>query len=100
MINRQKVQTTLKSIVDSVYFQPPESVKLQYPCIIYDLSTIKSNYANNAVYNIHDGYSITYITKKADDPNLEKLAMIPCIRHDRTYVTEGLYHHVFYLSNN
>lgn len=97
MLNRMKVQTILTEIVDNVYFQPPESVKLKYPCIIYDLSEIRPEYANNSVYNIHDAYSITYITRKADDMNLAKVAMIPCVRHDRTYMSDGLYHHVFYL---
>lgn len=99
MLDRVKVQNMLKSIVPNVYFQPPESVKIEYPCVIYDLSQIKPMYANDSVYNIHDAYSITYITRKADDLNLAAMATIPCIRHDRTYVSEGLYHHVFTLSN-
>lgn len=98
MLNRLKVQTMLKSIVNNVYFQPPESVKISYPCVIYDLANIRSDYANNSVYNIHDGYTITYITKSADDQNIEKFALISGIRHDRSYTSDGLYHHVFTLN--
>ena len=30
-----------------VYFQPPESKKLHYPCIVYNRATGLSNYADN-----------------------------------------------------
>ena len=30
----------------NAYFQPPESVKMNYPAIVYALSNIKSLYAN------------------------------------------------------
>ena len=37
---RSDFQTVLESIpgVEKVYFQPPESVKLVYPCILYEYS--------------------------------------------------------------
>lgn len=97
MLNRLQVQTTLKSVVTNVYFQPPESIKIQYPCVVYSLNGIDSIYADDNVYKLHDSYMITYITKKADDTKVEELAMIPKIRYDRLYTSDGLYHHVYTL---
>ena len=33
---RLDLQSYLKTLTANVYFQPPENVKLNYPCIIYD----------------------------------------------------------------
>ena len=32
------------------YFQPPESVKMSYPAIVYSLDDIDKTYANDGVY--------------------------------------------------
>lgn len=34
----------------NAYFQPPASVKLNYPCIVYSKSGIVKNNANNKLY--------------------------------------------------
>ena len=34
----------------NVYFQPPESVKMNYPAIVYSRSDIENDHANNQVY--------------------------------------------------
>ena len=49
---RSDFQTVLESIpgVEKVYFQPPESVKLVYPCILYEYSRASHIYADNITY--------------------------------------------------
>ena len=34
----------------NAYFQPPESVKMNYPAIVYGLDSIENTYANDGVY--------------------------------------------------
>ena len=33
-----------------VYFQPPESVKMRYPAIVYNLDYIENKHADDGVY--------------------------------------------------
>ena len=57
----------------NVYFDPPESFKLQYPCIVYSFETNNDRYADDSCYNRLKRYTITYITKDADDTKLKYL---------------------------
>ena len=47
-----RLQETLETILGSenVYFQPPESYKIEYPCIIYERANIKAIKADNIGY--------------------------------------------------
>lgn len=48
------------------YFDPPESTKLKYPCIIYSRQNGDSKYANDSLYGYVKSYSITVI-----DPDID-----------------------------
>ena len=52
MDSRPNLQTKLEQILGSrnVYFQPPESIKLNYPAIVYKRSNIQNTFADNEVY--------------------------------------------------
>ena len=52
MRSRLELHDILVEILGSrcVYFQPPEKVKMNYPCIVYELSKIKSTMADNKRY--------------------------------------------------
>ena len=47
------LQVVLQEIMGDhkVYYQPPENLKLTYPCIIYETSDILSNFADNNPYH-------------------------------------------------
>lgn len=95
---RAELQTKLEEILGSnhVYFDPPESVKMQYPCIVYERDAGDINFANNNPYRFEVRYNITAISKKADNPILGTLALsLPKIRYDRHFVSSGLHHDVF-----
>ena len=100
MVRRFKLHEALESLLgnDHVYFQPPESLKMEYPCIRYKRDTGYTRYANDMPYNFKTRYSITYITRDPDDPFVEKLAYaFPTIEHDRFYTMDNLNHDVFTL---
>lgn len=76
-----------------VYYQPPASVKLKYPCIVYSKSNIVSNHANDLVYTATDRYEITIIGLDPDNDTADKvLHRFPMCSFDRRYVTDNLYH--------
>lgn len=82
--------------IEHVYTQPPESVKLEYPCVILRATTGESLYAGNMPYHYEDRYEATYI-RRARDPNMVSniaMSFAKC-RNDRSYSAENLYHSIF-----
>lgn len=94
---RLNLDATLRSICPNVYFQPPESTKLKYPCIIYNLDNFDQVHADNLNYLLRAKYTVTYITRNSDDPAKVDLAEIPYCALTRSFVTDNLYHHVYSL---
>ena len=78
-----------------VYFQPPPSVRMEYPAIRYKLYTIRNTNADNLAYLQDNGYEMIYITKDPDDPMVKKLSDLPMCSFDRFYTSDNLNHFVF-----
>ena len=99
MPNRLDLHEHLCKVLGSrnVYFQPPESVKLVYPAIVYELSNINNRYANDGVYIQADSYTVTFISKNPDGEIIRTLSKLPTCRFDRGFVSNNLYHKVFTL---
>ena len=81
-----------------VYFRAPESNKMEYPAIKYDLAKLKKRSANNSPYIITPEYEITLIDYDPDSEFVKALSSIPLCIFDRTYVANNLNHWVFTLS--
>lgn len=81
----------------NVYFQPPASVTMKYPAIVYGLDDISSVYADDGVYLAHRRYSITVIDKDPDSLIVEKVGSLPSSRFNRHYEDDNLNHDVFTL---
>lgn len=97
MKNRYELHEVLCDILGSrnVYFQPPENVKLKFPCIVYERSDIRNNNAENEVYRQTHHYMITVIDQNPDSNYVESLSILPKIRFNRHFVVDGLNHDVF-----
>ena len=99
MINsRRKLQTVLEGVLGSnhVYFQPPESVKLVYPCLVYEFDNINAVYSNNVIYKAVDRYTITHIYEHVSDATLvDDILDLPYAAFDRTFISDNLYHDVY-----
>lgn len=79
-----------------VFYQPPEGYKLEYPCIIYELSKRVSIHANNKNYLKNQVYSIKYITENSDSDIPELLEeTLDNSSFERVFTTEGLYHYIY-----
>ena len=99
MDSRLELHEMLCGILGSrnVYFQPPESVKMNYPAIVYSRKAIDNQFADNGVYKQDTGYELTYIDKDPDSPNVKKISQLPCCRFDRHFTADNLNHDVFTL---
>lgn len=99
MASRLELQNTLENLLGSrnVYYQPPESIKMNYPAIIYSKSNIKVNKANNANYITKTCYEIIVMDTKPDNKVLDKLLNLPYCIYNRYYKADGLNHDVFIL---
>ncbi len=76
-----------------VYFQPPESVKLIYPCIVYSRSSADTEYSDNRMYNMTYQYNVQIISKDPDNDLARTLAShFKMCRYMRRFVVDNLYH--------
>lgn len=81
-----------------VYFQPPESLKMVYPCIVYKLTDLPDGYADNLSYFEHREYQLTVIDSDPDSKLREKVAKLKWCRFIRSFTTDNLNHFVFELN--
>ena len=82
----------------AVYYQPPESLKMDYPCIRYSGSGFDTMYADNRPYKTIKRYEGIIITPDPDSdiPEL-MLNQFEMCNVSSTYVANNLYHHPFTL---
>ena len=99
MATRIDLQNVLEELLGSrnVYYQPPESLKINYPAIVYARKTIDNSYANNSVYKQNYAYEITVIDKNPDSEIVNKVSKLPTCRFDRHFKSDNLNHDVFTL---
>ena len=99
MANRSDLQTLFESILGSrnVYYDPPESVKMQYDAIRYSRKKIDNRFANNNVYKQDNAYEVIVIYRNPDSDIPIKISKLPMCSHDRHYVADNLHHDVFTL---
>ena len=80
-----------------VYFQPPSSVQLNYPCWVVERTTAYQPKANDKTYLFRPGYKCMFMNREEPDPEI--LRMIPqryerC-KYQNHYVADNVHHDVF-----
>lgn len=80
---------------DHVYFQPPATVKLVYPCIIYHRDNARTAFADDVPYRYTKRYLVTVIDKNPDSDIPDKVAALPKCVFDRFYTADNLNHDVY-----
>lgn len=78
-----------------VFFQPGSDTTLHYPCILYKLSDIPVDRANNRPYKVEHAYDLTVIDRDPVSPLREAIVLLPYCRMNRSYEADGLHHYVF-----
>ena len=99
MDRRLKLHQILVDILGSnhVYFQPPESVKLTYPCIVYQYETEDTQFADDLPYVFRRRYQVTVIDPDPDSKIPNKISQLPRCLNDRNFTTDNLNHYSFNL---
>lgn len=99
MDRRMQLHQVLKNILDSdnVYFQPPPSKQIEYPCIVYERSDIDQIHADNVDYLRRVRYTVTLIGADPESKFVNSILNIPTCRYDRFFTSDGLNHDVFSL---
>lgn len=100
MGSRLKLHEELCAALGSrrVYYQPPSSCKLVYPCIVYSDARNEEIRADNQLFAIRHRYDLTLMELEADSALKDKLTMaFPMCSHERSYRFDELYHNTFTL---
>lgn len=77
------------------YYQPPKSIRMEYPCAVYSLRDIDNRYADNRPYMSHKWFDVTYMTFDPDDPVIDNISRIPGFNFNRWFAVDGLNHYAF-----
>jgi hypothetical protein len=99
MAPRLELQAILEALLasENVYFQPPASLEMQYPCIVYQRDNAISEFADNFPYAFTQRYQVTYIDRNPDSGTPKKLAILPRCLYNRFFAADNLNHDVFIL---
>lgn len=95
MAQRLDLHAILKAIVPNVYFQPPASTTMKYPCIRYERTNIRSRSADNSPYLHVKEYTLTVIDENPDSTIPDAVSKLSRCTFDRAYKITGLNHDVF-----
>lgn len=97
--SREDLHEVLVGILGSrnVYYQPPESLTLKYPCIIYKKTKVDKVHANNDAYLKKNRYTITVIDKSPVSSISDKVLSLRTCSFDRTFTNDNLNHFVYNL---
>lgn len=101
MASRLDLQTKLEKILGSrnVYYQPPSSVTMNYPAIVYFRKSIDKVYANDSTYRTLTPYEVIYVRKNSESEIVDRLLELPYSSYDRNYTSDNLHHDVLTIYN-
>lgn len=96
-MDRVKLQELLETVLglSNVYFQPPASIQMKYPAIVYNLSDMPRQYANNKAYMGKNRYTVTLIHKNPDNTIKDDMLLVPYCKLVNCLHSDGLYNYVF-----
>jgi hypothetical protein len=95
--NREKFHQVLVALLGSshVYFQPPPTVNMTYPCIVYARDDTSESHADNILYRFKQRYQVTVIDRDPDSSIPGKIRRLPLSSFSRSYPADNLNHDVF-----
>lgn len=97
MTRRIQLHQILVDLLGStnVYFQPPSTVQMKFPCIIYSRDARNEKFADNILYLGKDRYSISVVDKNPDSDIPDKVGALPLTSFSQHYVVDNLNHDVY-----
>src|SRR5687768_4084650 len=99
MAQRLELHALLTTLLGSpnVYFQPPESLRMKYPCIRYVRDFVNTDFADNKPYKHKKRYQVTVIDRDPDSEISDRVAALPLCTFDRFFTADSLNHDVYNL---
>lgn len=99
MDRRLELHELLCTILGSrhVYFQPPPTIQLVYPCIIYSLKDILTHMGDDTKYIKRKAYDIIVVDEDPDSSIPDKIGELQYSSFKTQYVTDQLYHTTYQL---
>lgn len=79
----------------NVYFQPPPSKQMSYPCIVYSLIAPQTIHADNKKYFKHDAYSIVFMGKNIESDVPDRIEELDYCMAERPYAKDNLHYFPF-----
>lgn len=95
MATRLELHEKLLEIADHVYYQPPETIKMVYPCIIYDLSRDDALHADDNVYKRWKRYSVLIVDRNPDSQLPDRFSDAFNAGMERHYTADNLHHFAY-----
>ena len=92
---RLDLQTLLETLAPNVYFQPPDNLQMQYPCIVYQRYIASTAFADNIPYTYNERYQVTVIDRNPDSDIPDKVKLLPQCIKNRFFVVNNLNHDVY-----
>ena len=84
-------------LLPNVYYQPPKTKDIKYPCIIYGRENIKNSFANNKVMFQQRSYKVTVIDENPDSEIVTRVSQMNTCKFVTHFTSDGLNHDVFSL---
>ena len=78
-----------------VYFQPPSTVKMDYPCIVYRRNSVQTIFGDDSLYHRRTRYQVMVIDANPDSEIPDKVARLSLCSFDRHYTSNNLNHDVY-----
>lgn len=95
MPSRLNLHEILCGITTNVYYQPPSTVRMKYPAIVYAREDIDNVFADDSVYAQSHSYQITVIDENPDSEIVDAVSKLPRCRFNRHFTSDNLNHDVF-----
>lgn len=92
-----KLHPLLLAITEHVYFQPPPTKQMEYPCIVYHRDNENAEHADNFPYTRKKRYQVTVIDPDPDSELPDKVGELPLCVFDRFFTADQLNHDVYKL---
>ena len=95
--DRLKLHEILEEILGSshVYYQPPETVKLIYPCIIYEHTYESVRHADDMPYSSHSIYRVTSISRDPESEVPDRIGLLRGASFEQHFIVDNLHHYVY-----
>ena len=97
MGQRLQLHELFLAMTQHVYYQPPENIGMQFPCIMYSRDGDTLAHAGNQTYRSTRRYQVTVIDPNPDSDLPDAVEKLPMCHFERWYAADSLNHYVFSL---